>query len=115
MAAQVWTQEMRKVMYARLLQEFGPHSRLKGSRRPTDKKKQFEKALAELSALFSQQAGRTIMPDAVENQIDWGIPIQKEMRDQSHARNFILNKAAALEVGFITSAGLPEYMNVRQK
>jgi hypothetical protein len=78
-------------------------------------RRQFEKALGELAAQSSQQTDRTITPDALENQIDWGITAQREMRDQSHARNYILNKAAALEVGFITSADLPEYMNVRQK
>src|SRR5574341_1163312 len=115
MASQVWTQEMRKAMYARLLSEFGPHKSWKGSRRPTDKTEQFQKALEELATQFSQQSGRIITPDAVENQIDWGITVQKEMKDQSHVRNFILNKAAALDVDFITSADLPEYMNVLQR
>jgi hypothetical protein len=36
------------------------------------------------------------------------------MKDESHARNYILTKAAPMEVGFMSSSDLPESMSVRQ-
>jgi hypothetical protein len=114
MAKQIWTQDMRKVMDARLHMEFGPHRSWSGARSPTDNRGRFEAVLREPARYFSELVGEEITPDAVKNQIDWGITVQKEMKDQSHARNYILNKAAALEVGFISSSDLPAYMSVRQ-
>jgi hypothetical protein len=96
-----------------MLDEFGPHNSWSGSRAPTNKKKQFRDTLAKLASEFSEETGSAVTPEAVENQLDWGITIQKEMKDQSHVRNFILNKAAALEVNFITSSDLPELMSVK--
>jgi hypothetical protein len=115
MKSAFWTDEMRKSMYARLLHEFGPHREWAGSRSPTDKKVQFKAILAELAAQFSKQVGKTIRPSAVEQQMDWGITIQKEMRSKGHVRTFILNKAAALEANFISYNDLPQYMSVKEK
>ncbi len=115
MAKQLWTQDMRKILYARLHKEFGPHSGWAGGSSPPGMPKRFKTVREELADQFSKMAGQEITPGAVKNQIEWGITVQKEMKDQSHARNYILNKAAALEVGFINASDLPAYMSVRQK
>jgi hypothetical protein len=79
---------------------------------PPDKRQQFNGAMRRLAVIFSELAKRDITPEAVEQQVDWAITVQKEIRNQGHARQFILNKAAALEVGFIVASDLPGYMNV---
>jgi hypothetical protein len=109
----VWTYEMRKMLYASLLAEFGPHHTWHGSRYPTDRRTDFQGVLRKLAAAFSIVSGKEITPEAVEQQVDWGITVQKEMKSQGHVRNFILNKAAALEVGFVTTSDLPNFMTVR--
>jgi len=63
--------------------------------------------------VLGQLLGMEIQASAVENQIAWGITMQHDIRNQSHARNVILNKSAALEVGFISSSDLPKYMFIR--
>jgi hypothetical protein len=113
MPRQIWTQEMREILYSRLLQDFGPYAEWDGTRRPHGKKTQFDRMLGDLAKKFSRMAGQTITARAVEHQIAWGLTTQSEMRDRSRARNYILNKAAALEVGFLASDDLPKHMSVR--
>jgi hypothetical protein len=115
MKSAFWTDEMRKKIYARLLKEFGPHREWAGSRSPIDQKDRFKQVLVELAADFSKQVGKTIKPSAVEQQMDWGITIQKKMVSKGHVRTFILNKAAALETNFISYNDLPQYMNVKRE
>jgi hypothetical protein len=114
MAEEFWTQDMRKAMYARLYMEFGPHSEW-DPRSPIKNKDRYPAVLKELAEYFSKTLDKEISPDAVKNQIDWGITRQKEMKDRSGIRNYILNKSAALEVGFIATASLPGYMLVKPK
>ena len=68
----------------------------------------FLKALSELAVLFSQMTGREITSGAVSAQLAWATTTQRELKDCSLVRNYILNKAAALEVGFIGLGDLPE-------
>lgn len=103
---------MRKMLYASLLAEFGAHRTWKGSRYPTDKRQQFRSAMRKLAGIFSELAKKNITPEAVEQQVDWAITVQKDIKSQGHARQFILNKAAALEIGFIVASDLPGFMSV---
>lgn len=103
---------MRRLLYACLLSEFGPHRDWSGSRYPRDRRTEFHALLTKLAGVFSTLTGKTITRDAVEQQVDWGITVQKEIKSNGHARAFIMNKAAALDVGFITTADLPAFMSV---
>ncbi len=109
----IWTHERRKDLYTKVIKEVGAFSTWTGARAPLSKKEKYDALLWDLSDQFRRETGEIISPAAVEQQIDWAITKQKEMKDQSHVRNFILNKAAALEVGFLSTADLPGYMHVR--
>jgi len=105
-----WTQEMRRSLYSRLVKDFGPYNVWAAKIEPKDKRDEFYKVLAELTMQFSKEAGHLILADVVQTQINWATSSQKEMKDQSRIRNFILNKAAALDAGFISASELPTRM-----
>jgi len=105
-----WTQEMRRKLYSRLVKDFGPYNVWGAKIEPKDKKVHFYKVIAELAMQFSKEAGHFIIASAVHAQINWATTSQKEMKDQSRIRNFVLNKAAALDAGFISASELPTRM-----
>jgi hypothetical protein len=105
-----WTQEIREKLYSRLLRDFGPYNGWGAKIEPKGEKVQFYKVLAELATQFSKEDGHLIYADVVHAQINWATTSQKEMKDQSRIRNFILNKAAALDAGFISASELPTRM-----
>ncbi len=102
-----WTQEMRRSLYSRLVKDFGPYNAWGVKIEPKDRKDEFAKVLAELAIQFSKEAGHFILASAVQAQINWAITSEMEMKDPSRIRNFILNKAAALDAGFISASELP--------
>ena len=105
-----WTQEMRRNLYSRLVNDFGPYNVWGAKIEPKDKKDEFAKVLAELAIQFSKEAGHFILASAVQAQINWATTSQMEMKDPSRISNFILNKAAALDAGFISASELPTRM-----
>jgi hypothetical protein len=105
-----WTQEMRRNLYARLVKDFGPYNVWGAKIEPKDKKDEFAKVLAELAIQFSKEAGHFILASVVQAQINWATTSQMEMKDPSRISNFILNKAAALDAGFISASELPTRM-----
>lgn len=111
--AEFWTHEMRRDLYKCISKEFGPYRHWKGARRPPGKKLEFEAFLRDVAARLSKQARRQITPGAVDSQVAWAITSQRDISNQSHARNFILNKAAALEVYFLEATDLPHNISVR--
>lgn len=102
----IWSQEMRKRMYSRLVNEIAPHQDWDSKIRPIKKKQQYEQILSELAAEFS------VNVNAIQQQINYATSTQRALKDRSHVRSFILNKAAAIEVGFIITEELPNYLRV---
>src|SRR5271165_1554918 len=105
-----WTQEMRRKLYSRLVKDFGPYHLWGTKTEPQGTKVQFDEVLAELAKEFSKEAGRIILASAVQAQFNWATSSRKEIIDQSRVRGFVLNKAAALDAGFIAKADLPTRM-----
>jgi hypothetical protein len=101
-----WTQNMRRKVYSRLLNEIGPHERWDAKIRPIWKRQQYDKILLELAIEFSSEV------TAIQQQINFATTTQQEFKNRSHIRSFILNKAAAIEVGFITTSQLPNYLKI---
>ena len=101
---------MRRKLYSRLVQDFGPYNVWGAKIEPKDKKAHFDKVLAELAIQFSKEAGHFILASAVQAQVNWATTSQMEMKDPSRIRNFVLNKAAALDAGFISASELPTRM-----
>jgi len=92
------------------VKDFGPYNVWGAKIEPKGKKIQFYTVLAELAMQFSKEAGHIILASVVQAQINWATTSQKEMKDQSRIRNFVLNKAAALDAGFISASELPTRM-----
>jgi hypothetical protein len=105
-----WTQELRKIVYARIAMEFGPHQSWGGTRAPKGKTKRFAQVLKELAEYLSRISGKPIGPGAIDQQIAWAVTKQSQVQNAGHARQFIMNKAAAVEMGFLTGPELPDYM-----
>jgi len=103
-----WTQELRKVLYARLVMEFGSYDTWGNSRSPSDVTR-YKKVTEELAEYFTNLTGDSFAATAVRQQVDWACTKQDGIK-ASHARTFILNKAAAVEMGFLKSSDLPKYL-----
>lgn len=84
------------------------------ARYPRDNKARFDEVKDQLAKYFSEMAGRTISAGAVDNQLAFAVTGQRELTNAGFARNFILNAAAALEVGFTSSADLPGHIVLRE-
>ena len=108
--AEKWTQDLRRIMYARLVMEFGPYDQWKKTDYRDGKKERYEEVLTELANYFSALGGARFDASAVRQQVNFGRTRQESVLSQSHARSFILNKAAALETGFIQSRTLPSLL-----
>jgi hypothetical protein len=105
-----WTQELRKIVYARITMEFGAYQSWGASRTPKGQTKRFDDVLKELADYLSVLSGKSIGPGAIHQQIAWAVTNQNTVQNAGHARQFIMNKAAALEMGFLTGPELPDYM-----
>jgi hypothetical protein len=101
-----WTQELRRVLYARLTMEFGSHDKWVMLSYPEGQKARYHEVLKELAKYFSQLTGERFAWTAVQQQVDWGRTRQEEIR-ANYLRQYILNKAAAIEMGFLPASSLP--------
>lgn len=102
-----WTQDCRRRLYSQLVAEIGPHHSWDAKIKPVTKRRQFNALLAVLAREFSQGAGEACTESAIQQQINFATTTERLLRDKSLIRNFIVNKAAALEAGFILSSSLP--------
>ena len=105
-----WTQEMRRVLYARLVMEFGAHATWEVRNYPKGKRKRYDVVLEELARYFSTQSGSTFHGSALDQQVAWATTKQESITNAGFAYQFIMNKSAALEMGFLSSAELPDYI-----
>ncbi len=101
-----WTHELRRIMFERLVREFGSYDTWGKSEYPSGRKKRYAEVLDELRNCFECLTGKSFATDAIEQQIAFGFTKQQSRLGSSHARSFILNKAAALEAGFIKTRQL---------
>jgi len=102
-----WTQDLRKIMYARIVMEFGSYDDWNKSSYPDGHRERYDAVLKELAEYFKLLTGEDFEATAVEQQVKWGYTKQESVLQATHVRPFILNKAAALEMGFIKAADLP--------
>jgi len=116
-----WTQDIRRVVYKRLMKEFGPCSEWKSRTNPTGDSKKWWKILNDIaigltsltghkftSNEFKKNGERQEIGSAVASQIQWGIQkIQQSCVNTGAVKNFVLNRAIALEIGLIDSTDMP--------
>jgi hypothetical protein len=101
---EIWTGEVRRVLYARLVRQFGPSIKWKKASSPgRGLDEEFEKFCEAFAHAMGAKSG-----DAVRHQIRFALPETEHGSTWGrHAQTAILNKAAALETGFITDSQLP--------
>jgi hypothetical protein len=105
-----WTYEMRTILYRRFLEDCGPYQLWENRTTPPPGRKAFGSVVNHMARYLSHYAGYQLTPGAVASQVAWATTHQHDMGDKAQVRNFILNVAAALEVGFFTTADLPDYL-----
>jgi hypothetical protein len=106
---EIWTGEVRRVLYRRLVQQFGPYRGWKKTNSPggtLDTK--FDQFCDTFAKAVGAQSG-----NAVKHQIRFAMPESERGSTWGrHAQTAILNKAAALEAGFIEDKHLPDLLAV---
>jgi hypothetical protein len=110
---QKWTHELRVKMYSRLLAEFGPHSGWGTFAYPSGRKDRLKEVLKELAVEFTRSTGKTFEWTALDQQMIWGITRQGRVKNAAFASVYILNKAAALETGFLKTSELSGFVHLQ--
>jgi len=90
--------------------EFGKHGTWGLKNYPKDQKERYQEVLTELASYFSVLTGERFQASAVDQQVAWATTRQESITKEGFAYQFMMNKAAALEMGFLTSTELPQYM-----
>jgi hypothetical protein len=101
----VWTNREREFLYSYLLTGFGPYRNWHARANPHGNKALFETVLKEIAERLSDQANYRFTTKAVQQQLEWAITTQQKV-NRRHIRSFLLNKAAAVEVGFLDADDL---------
>jgi hypothetical protein len=106
MAAEpIWTGEIRRVLYSQLVKRFGPLDDWTGSSSPgRGLDGAYDQFCEDFAHTMGAESGK-----AVKHQIRFAMPESSKGStwEEGHARSAILNKAAALEAGFIKNKHLP--------
>src|SRR5262245_31643659 len=101
----IWTGEARRLLYQQLTRQFGPYSTWAKVCSPGNGNDQaFGEFIEAFAKLIGAQSGR-----AVNHQIRFALPHngQSTWINGGQVQTAILNKAAALEAGFIENKHLP--------
>jgi hypothetical protein len=107
-----WTHQLRCEIYSNLKNDFGTVENWKASTVPT-REAFYEKMRLRLLEIVNEPEIE-LSDLAVKQQIEWGIITkQPSINEAGFVRNWILNKAAAIETGLINSGDLPEILLVQ--
>lgn len=111
MPQEIWTSDVRRVLYARLKALFGPLDAWDGSNSPG---RNLDKKFQSFCEAFAHVVGADTAK-AVQMQVRFSMPetAAGSNWEKGHVRTAILNKAAALEVGFITNKHLPKRLQAK--
>jgi hypothetical protein len=106
---EIWTRDVRRVLYKGLVRRFGTSDKWKKTSSPGRRRDQeFE----EYCEVFAKAVGAK-SGNAVKQQIRFAMPETEHGSTwKRHAQTAILNKAAALEMGFINDGQLPDLLAV---
>ncbi|HSM95720.1 MAG TPA: hypothetical protein VLT91_06735 [Rhizomicrobium sp.] len=106
---EIWTGDVRRVLYKRLVGLFGSADKWEKSGSPgRDLDENFDDFCEAFARAVGAKSG-----DAVKHQIRFALPETEHGSTwDRHAQTAILNKAAALEAGFIRDGQLPKLLAV---
>jgi hypothetical protein len=100
----IWTGDVRRVLYKRIVKEFGPLEKWEKAHSPG---RGLDQQFGEFCDAFAKAVGAK-SGDAVQHQIRFAMPESSQGSNwDRHAQTAIMNKAAALEAGFIEDKDLP--------
>jgi hypothetical protein len=106
---EIWTGDVRRILYTRLVQLFGSSDEWEKTNSPG---RGLDAAFNQFCEIFAQAVGAK-SGDAVKHQIRFALPeTERGSTCDRHAQIAILNKAAALEAGFIKDKQLPNLLAV---
>ena len=106
---EIWTGSVRRLLYRRLVQLFGNSGSWEKTGSPG---RGFDESYDEFCEAFAKTVGAK-SGAAVKHQIRFAMPVsEKGTTWDRHAQTAILNKAAALETGFIEDSQLPDLLAV---
>lgn len=111
---QKWTLSMRVFLYEALLMHFGPYEEWGESYYPKNYKTEFWSFLEKLAEHFSRRCDCEITPSAIHQQFKWAITNQDNVKPTQIVQ-FLKNKVAAHEVGFIRTSHLPSFMLLEKR
>lgn len=105
MPHRIWSQDVRRVLYTRLVELFGPLDEWTGSSSPGGN---LDGSFDEFCEAFCKVVGAKSAV-AVKHQIRFAMPesLEGSKWESGHVQTAILNKAAALECGFFSDKHLP--------
>ena len=105
----IWTGDVRRVLYKRLVQLFGPSDTWEKAGSPG---RGLDADFDEFCEVYARAVGSKY-PYAFKLQIRFAMPETEHGSTwDRHAQTAILNKAAALEAGFIRDGQLPKLVAV---
>ena len=105
----VWTGDARRALYEQLVRKFRPYSEWENPNSPgRGRDAEFEKFCDAFAATFGAKSA-----EAVKHQIRFAMPETSKGAtwEKGHVQAAILNKAAALEAGFIEDKHLPSTLH----
>jgi hypothetical protein len=106
---EIWSGDVRRLLYGRLVQLFGPSYNWKKTNSPGGG---LDASFEKFCGVFAQAVGAK-SSDAVKHQIRFALPETEHGSTWGrHAQTAILNKAAALEAGFIRDGQLPDLLAI---
>jgi hypothetical protein len=109
---EIWTGDVRRVLYRRLVELFGPYEEWEKAASPG---KGRDEEFDEFCNVFAQTVGAK-SGRAVQHQISFALPeTESGSVWHAHAQVAILNKAAGLEAGFIRDKHLPNLLVVGRR
>ena len=105
---QKWTHELRAIVFSAMVKEFGEYNSFDGFFCPKGQSQKFNELLEKLQVTLKVISGNDFSQDAIKQQIAFAVTQQNTFKSKGHIYSWILNTAAALEVGYITSTILPD-------
>jgi len=105
---QKWTHELRVIVFSAIMKEFGEYNSFDGYFCPKGESQKLNELLEKLQVTLKIISENDFSQDAIKQQIAFAITKQDSFNSKGHVYNWILNTAAALEAGYITSNILPD-------
>jgi len=105
-----WNQDIRRIVYRLLMETFGSCENWHNRANPTGNYQEYKDFLERIADGLAFLTNNKCTSSAVKQQILWGIQKkQSTCKNVGYLRNFIDNRAMALEIGLINSKDLPSY------